>query len=174
MLASTTELDYRERLRGLIDKVWDTHLSKRSNTEGIGKKYWDFPPKAYSQFEQYGSAVIATREEYVDEGRVASWYMTERVMEALVARESAESRGSRARASAIESFVRELSDYVASELELTIRRSGSEVRGQLEELRDKAILARRAYGQGKLTHALSALLELVDELEHFQQAEGRK
>ena len=173
LLGNTSELDLRDRLRTLIDAVWDEHLKHRSNTDNRAtEKYWDFPDNAYSAFETYGGAAILIGDKI--EGtrkttkRVASWYVTQRVTEAMVALSHATGKRQRGRLTTFESFLKELSDHLINDIDILIARSGpTDRRERLEPLRTRANAVRNQFDQGDLTLCLRSLIDLVRETKEF-------
>ena len=172
LLRNTSDLDLRERLRALIDTVWDEHLSCRSNVDYVDQqgvpKYWDFPEKAYSEIAKYDAAALSI-ERPKDTApqrseRVASWYITQRVAEAMVALSLAIEKRQRVRLTTVEVYVRELSDHLANDIDLLIARSGSSAHEGLQELRTKANAVRSELDKGRLTSCLRLLHDLIDQI----------
>lgn len=172
LLKNTSDLDLRERLRALIDTVWDEHLNHRSNLESIEQKgvpkYWDFPEKAYSAIAKFDAASLLyepPRDAAQQRSeRVTSWYITQRVTEAMVALSLAIEKRHRVRLTTIEVYVRELSDHLANDIDRLIARSGSSAHEGLQVLRTKANAVRNELDQGRLTACLRLLHELIDEI----------
>lgn len=171
LLRNTTDLDLRDRLRTLIDRVWDEHLKLRANKAAKATpKYWDFPAEAYSAFRRYESAVISAGKsgEIIEDSRkvtqrVASWYVTQRVTEALVALSHAIGKRQRLRLTTVEIYIRELSDHLVNEIDELISESGPEDREHLESLRTTANNVRTEFDKGNLTECLRMLDTLIDE-----------
>ena len=170
LLTDISNLDLRGRLRSLIDAIWDDHLSLRSNVNQKGvSKFWDFPERAYSNIKKSPGTVILT-EPSIDEPqststRVTSWYLTQRVCEALIATSHAIGSRQRTRLATVESFLREFSDHIANDIDLQISRSGPNDRLRLENMRQDANKMRRSIDQGQFTSCLHSLLKLIPQLE---------
>ena len=79
---------------------------------------------------------------------MASWYITQRVAEAMVALSLAIEKRQRVRLTTVEVYVRELSDHLANDIDLLIARSGSSAHEGLQELRTKANAVRNETRQG--------------------------
>ena len=168
LLANTSELQYRERLRRLIDYVWDDHLGLRSNSRGIGPKFWDFPNKAYASFQDHEHTVISYEDElqqnHRDGRRVSSWYITQRVVEAIVALDHDSDRSQQSRLPTIEPFVRELSHHLMNDIDRMLFASGPSDRPRLEDLRTKVMSINEDHRRGDLTTTLRNLFELIRKL----------
>ena len=166
LLSETPELDLRERLRGLIDKIWDGHLNLRSSEADTRNfhKHWDYPLHAYPD-SMSGPATGEQRDDGTQRERVASWYLTERVVEGLVAMSRADTTRHRRSDSTINAFIQELSDHLTYDLEEEIRKSGSEERERLEHLRSEVSRVRNETLSSSVSSILRSLLEVVDTLD---------
>ena len=170
LLSSVTDLELRERLRTLADSVWDQHLSFRASSTGKGVgKYWDFPAGAYSEVAELEAVILEPRGDgrrYPTEEstRVRSWYITQRVCEALVAFGHSIGIRQRLRLNTIETFLRELIDHLANDIDVQIDRSGSSDHERLQQLKNKTNAVRNDLDHGRLTECLATLLDLVDQV----------
>jgi len=88
LLALTTEEDSRERILKLANQIW-LHLSKRriepTIVEERNSSSWDTLARVYEGFDDTRDLSHAPAPSADTQVRVASWYITERVTEALVA-----------------------------------------------------------------------------------------
>lgn len=182
LVKNTTDLELRNRLWSLIDKVWDEHLKLRANTPlKATEKYWDFPAKAYSEFLKHESAVIsagpsgyALEDSNKVSQRVASWYITQRVVEALVALVHARGSQQRVRPTTVETYVKELSDHLVYQIDQLIPEAGPKGRPRIESLRADANDIRNSYDRGYLTECLRMLDTLVKEIDTLKKQMGKE
>lgn len=176
LLASIADLEQRERLRTLIDSVWDQHLGRRANqTNPSVPKWWDFPERAYLEVSKRNAAIVSSRggKQVVPSARVRSWYITQRVTEALVAFNYAIERRQRVRLTTFESFLREAIDDLANDVDVEIEGSGATDRQRLQDLKNATNSLRNQLEQGELTECLASLLKLVDSAKRGSTVESK-
>ena len=170
LLANTSELQFRERLRRLIDSVWDGHLGCRSNREGIGEKFWDFPNKAYASLKKDADTVVSLDDDaekkykYRDGTRVSSWYITQRVIEAIVALAHDSDHRQQSRLPTIEPFVRELLHHLINDIDHRLYASGPSDRDRLEDLRTEAMSINEDQRSGDVTATLRNLFAIIPKV----------
>ncbi len=167
LLSETPELDLRDRLRSLIDAVWDGHLNLRSSERDTPNfhKHWDYPLNAYGDQVQPDIPNKSRSASEPQSGRVMSWYLTERIVEGLVAMSRADATRHRRSDSTINAFVQELSEHLTYDLEEEIRKAGSEDRSRLEHLRSEVSKVREESLSSSVSSVLRNLLEVVDTLD---------
>lgn len=89
VLAIATERSVRERASRLIDDIWSEHLNHRRVTPETDSFAWDDVREVFPEFP----VDTAIDEKAAESGaKVGSWYITERVVEALVVVVSAQQR----------------------------------------------------------------------------------
>jgi hypothetical protein len=89
VLAIATERGVRDRASRLIDDIWTDHLDHRRVAREADSYAWD---DIRTVFKEYPVQAKADEEAEASGSLVGSWYITERVVEALVAVVSAQQR----------------------------------------------------------------------------------
>ena len=96
--------------------------------------------------------------------RVSSWYITQRVVEALVTLSKAPGGRQHLRLNTLELVVRELSDQLLNDLDSRLYGASTDDRRDLEQLRIRALDVGALHGKGQLTFALRELLDISDKM----------
>jgi hypothetical protein len=89
VLAIATERSVRDRASGLIDEIWSDHLDRRRVAPEADSYAWD---DVRTVFRDHPIDVTSDDEVEETGSKVGSWYITERVVEALVAVVAAQQR----------------------------------------------------------------------------------
>ena len=96
--------------------------------------------------------------------RVSSWYITQRVVAALVTLSRAPGGRQHLRLNTLDLVVRELADQLLNDLDARMNRAVSTDRGDLEKLRIRALDVGALHSKGQLTSALRELLDISEKI----------
>lgn len=168
LLSLTSDEDARERTLALTNQIW-RHVGARrldpvTDTRGDASSSWDTLKDVYPDFEdtrEMTASPVASLED-----RVASWYMSERTVEALVAITEASLR-SKPETMSVNQIVQELGSdlrYLTSSA-LT---EGMDVAG--EEFNDLLRLLNQAATEESASLALALLIRASERLEKWKMS----
>lgn len=134
VLAIATERSVRDRASGLIDDIWSEHLDRRRVAPEADAYSWD---DVREVFKDYPVDTKADEQAAATESGVGSWYITERVVEALVVVVSAQQRktGGRLTGELVTEVLDDLRWMVATEFpdDPTMTRRIAEARDMVEK-----------------------------------------